>query len=300
MEFRPVPFDRRSAMPTAVHEWTRVDAGIWHSFHYWWAAELAKGLNNGLLPRPYYALAEPQTGFSVEDSDDAADDGIPEVWRDTPPRPARPDRREGDLLTLAAPARAVTTGAAANGEPDGWADVGEAGEPAAALVEDLTSDYPTRRLSIRHASGHRVVALVEFASPGNRNSAAKVDLFAGKIEEALLGGVHVLLTDLFPPNGPAPNGLHGAVLARFGRTHEPPPGKPLCCAAYRAGPVRRAYAEPLAVGDRPPTLPLFLTPDRHIPLDLAPSYAAAFDTVPWYWREVVEGTREHRPPSPRP
>ena len=294
-------------MPAAVHDWTRVDAGIWHAFHLSWASRLLGELNAGLLPRPYYALAEPQAGFAVEEpGDDEADTEAGFSWW-----------REGNCLALQvaenqspSPPEPTARGPSA-AEAAAWGVETSPGcpselglhtlaEPAAAQVEDLTPEYPTRRLSIRHASGHRVVALVEFASPGNRDSAAKVDRFAGKVEEALLGGVHVLLADLFPPNGPAPAGLHGTVLARFGRTYLPPPGKPLCCAAYRAGPVRRAYAEPLAVGDRPPTLPLFLTPDRHIPLDLAPSYASAFATVPWYWREVIEGVREHAPPPDRP
>ena len=41
-----------------VHDWTRVDAGIFHDFHHAWIEELKRELNGGLLPGDYYALAE--------------------------------------------------------------------------------------------------------------------------------------------------------------------------------------------------------------------------------------------------
>ena len=41
-----------------VHDWTRVDAGIFHHFHTSWMDEIAGALNAGLLPPDYYALAE--------------------------------------------------------------------------------------------------------------------------------------------------------------------------------------------------------------------------------------------------
>jgi hypothetical protein len=39
-----------------VHDWTRVDAGIFHDFHLGWIGELRGALNGGLLPEGYYAL----------------------------------------------------------------------------------------------------------------------------------------------------------------------------------------------------------------------------------------------------
>src|SRR6266481_2024783 len=41
-----------------IHDWTRVDAGIFHHFHHDWISEIARALNRGLLPDDYYALAE--------------------------------------------------------------------------------------------------------------------------------------------------------------------------------------------------------------------------------------------------
>jgi hypothetical protein len=41
-----------------VHDWARVDAGTFHTFHTVWISEIMKALNAGLLPAGYYALAE--------------------------------------------------------------------------------------------------------------------------------------------------------------------------------------------------------------------------------------------------
>ncbi len=50
-----------------IHDWTRVDAGIFHAFHLNWIAELNKALNNGLLPEGFYALPEQHAGSSIPD-----------------------------------------------------------------------------------------------------------------------------------------------------------------------------------------------------------------------------------------
>jgi hypothetical protein len=45
-----------------VHDWTRVDAGIFHAFHHDWITEISRALNRGLLPADYYALPEQIAG----------------------------------------------------------------------------------------------------------------------------------------------------------------------------------------------------------------------------------------------
>jgi len=45
-----------------IHDWTRVDAGIFHSFHTTWIGELTIRLNAGLLPPDYFALGEQVAG----------------------------------------------------------------------------------------------------------------------------------------------------------------------------------------------------------------------------------------------
>src|SRR5438132_2198996 len=50
-----------------VHDWTRVEAGIFHNFHLTWISEICKALNDGRLPEGYYALAEQHAGRSIPD-----------------------------------------------------------------------------------------------------------------------------------------------------------------------------------------------------------------------------------------
>jgi hypothetical protein len=45
-----------------IHDWRRVDAGIFHHFHQKWIGEIADALNNGLLPEEYYAMEEQYAG----------------------------------------------------------------------------------------------------------------------------------------------------------------------------------------------------------------------------------------------
>jgi hypothetical protein len=45
-----------------VHDWTRVDAGIFHAFHHYWISHISGALNRGLLPASYYALPEQLAG----------------------------------------------------------------------------------------------------------------------------------------------------------------------------------------------------------------------------------------------
>ena len=45
-----------------IHDWTRVNPGIFHHFHLEWIGDLSRVLNRGLLPSAYYALAEQIAG----------------------------------------------------------------------------------------------------------------------------------------------------------------------------------------------------------------------------------------------
>jgi hypothetical protein len=45
-----------------IHDWTRVNAGIFHDFHHEWISSIKRALNSGLLPPDYYAIAEQIAG----------------------------------------------------------------------------------------------------------------------------------------------------------------------------------------------------------------------------------------------
>ena len=254
--------------PVPIHDWTRAPAGAWHHFHYYWVAEIGRQLNGGVLPEPYYALAEPQGGFSVGGDGDGGDD--------------EPGARRfgGDLLTLQRGTDAGDGGIALADRP-----------PRATVTAPLSLTYRgPRRIAVRHGSGDRTVALIEVASPGNRHGVTKINAFCDKVEAALRGGVHVLLIDLFPPTALLPSGLHGEVVGRFGAAYEPPGGEPLAVASYRsAGEAASTFVEPLRPGDAPPTVPLFLTAERYVNLPLADGYAAAFAAAPRHHRAALDG-----------
>jgi hypothetical protein len=54
-----------------IHDWTRVDAGIFHDFHQAWMTQLRNALNGGELPPDYYALMERVSDTQFRESDEA-------------------------------------------------------------------------------------------------------------------------------------------------------------------------------------------------------------------------------------
>src|SRR5205823_11856079 len=103
--------------------------------------------------------------------------------------------------------------------------------------------------------------------------------FVQKTTELLDAGIHLLILDLFPPGKRDPQGIHGAIWSRYDEDNPfaLPAELPLTLAAYSAGAGVRAFIEPVAVGQALPEMPLFLTPNRYVPVPLEPAYQAAFD-----------------------
>ena len=244
-----------------IHDWTRVEPGIFHAFHVAWIAELQRALNDGLLPSEYYALAEQIAG-----------------------------RLGPDVLALERP-----MAPSPRGEGNGVVAL-ESAPPRTRFRVSSPDPYTTKakRVAIRHVSGHEVVALIEVVSPGNKNNCHGLRAFLGKIDEALAGGVHLLILDLFPPGPRDPEGLHPLIwgdtstaLDPDGEPFAPLADKPLSLMAYVAAPRREAYVEPVAVGDELPAMPLFLEPDGYVNAPLAPTYDAAWRALPAYWRDVL-------------
>ena len=176
-------------------------------------------------------------------------------------------------------------------------------EPDAAVFgEDPSYDAHTHAVALAvtadqievvdAGAGHRPVAGIVVASPGNKFDAAGVGRFVGSLIDRIEDEPGLVLIDLFPPERVDSRTLHGELMRRIGIPFDPPPDKPLCAVGYRSGPVKRAYAEPFAVGDPLPTVPLFLTPDRLVHLPLGPSYAAAKPVIGYWWEEALRGERE--------
>jgi hypothetical protein len=146
-----------------------------------------------------------------------------------------------------------------------------------------------KAVAIRHASNHRVVAIVEIVSPGNNSTRQSVRQFAEKAGEFLRAGIHLLIIDLFPPSARDPQGIHKAIWDQFlDNDFILPPDRPLTLAAYVGGPVPETFVNVTAVGMPVPDMPLFLTPHEYVPLPLETTYQAAWDAVPAFWQNSLQ------------
>jgi len=240
-----------------IHDWTRVDAGIFHHFHLEWIGDLSRVLNRGLLPPDYYALAEQIAGGLGPDVLTLQRPGIAAPETEEPP---------GGLALAAAPPRVRFRSRA---EPDQYA-------------------AKARTVVIRHTSHHRIIAMVEIVSPGNKSSRHRLRSFVDKAAQVLRSGIHLVIVDLFPPGPRDPQGIHKAIWDEFiENDFALPPDKPLTLAAYIGGPFPEAFIEPVEVGSSLVEMPLFLTPEVYIPLPLEATYHSAWEAVPSYWRDVL-------------
>lgn len=241
-----------------IHDWTLVEAGIFHAFHHRWISAISDTLNAGLLPPEYYALPEQQAaGFGPDvltlqgQGDPRADESV----------------EKGRSLTLLS-------------------------KPRTRFMSESDAEFYRKKKSsvvVRHVSGDRIVSMVEIVSPGNKSSQHAFRAFVDKACELLEARVHLLIVDPFPPGKRDPHGVHGAIWEEVrDEAFEPPDDKPLTLVAYESGLTTRAYIEPVAVGDILPEMPLFLEPDGYVPVPLESTYQTAFDVLPRRWRNVLE------------
>jgi hypothetical protein len=125
-------------------------------------------------------------------------------------------------------------------------------------------------------------------SPGNKNSRSALRSFVEKTLEFLGKGIHVLIVDLFPPSARDPQGIHKVIWDEVqDEPFELPPDKPLTLVAYSAGWPKRAYVEPVAVGDPLPDMPVFLDAGTYILAPLEATYLATWETCPEPMRELI-------------
>jgi hypothetical protein len=231
-----------------IHDWTRVDAGLFHAFHHGWIEELARALNRGVLPEDYFALPEQNIRGPIPDV-------LTLKLAGGSPEPTK--SAGGTAVAVRAPRTRLTQRA-------------EAGSYA----------RKASRITVRHRHGE-VVAVIEIISPGNKASQAEFRSLVEKSAELIRQGIHVLLIDLFPPGKRDPLGIHKAIWDQFQEEDlELPPDKPLTLVSYDAGPDYVAYVEFVGVGDDLPEMPLFLKPEIYVPTPLEATYVAAWDVFP--------------------
>jgi hypothetical protein len=240
-----------------VHDWTRVDAGLFHHFHQQWTVSLCNALNAGGLPPDYFALVEQKIQGPISDV----------LTLKLAPGPEAPRNGPVGLAVATAPPRArhvTRTGA------DTYA-------------------RKANRVTVRHRHGD-VVAIVEIVSPGNKGSRAELRAFVEKAADLIRQGIHLLVIDLFPPGPRDPQGIHKAIWDQFVEENfHLPPDKPLTLVSYSAGVERTAYVEPIAVGDVVPDMPIFLQSEFYIPAPLEPTYQSTWGLFPAPLKGLLEG-----------
>jgi Protein of unknown function (DUF4058) len=248
-----------------MHDWTLVAAGIFHAFHHNWISAISKTLNDGLLPRDYYALPEQQAAGFGPDVLTLQGEGGPRG--DEPVETGRP-------VTLLS-------------------------RPRTRFTAQSDAEFYRKKKSsvvVRHVSGDRIVSMIEIVSPGNKSNRHAFRAFVDKAWELLEARVHLLIVDPFPPGPRDPQGVHAAIWEEVqDEPFQPPADKPLTLVAYECGLTTRAYIEPLAVGGALPEMPLFLEPDGCVLIPLELTYQSAFNDLPLRWRRVLEPPASFRP-----
>ncbi len=191
----------------------------------------------------------------------------------------------------------------AGGLPEGYFAMSEA--DAEGPVSDVLDSFPPTRivtggeitagyarwadhLSVYLPQGE-LIAVVEILSRGNKDNTRGLRAFVRKAGKLLRRGVHLLVVDLFPPSARDPHGIHKLIWDRFkDEPFELPPDKPLTLAAYAAGSETVAYVENVAVGERLPDMPIFLTPDHYVPCPLEASYEVTWGVFPKALKGLLE------------
>jgi len=242
-----------------IHDWTRVPAGLFHHFHQDWTIEIARTLNQGILPSGLSALVEQRAGH-----------------------------REPDVLAIES--RSKRNRATGSSE----SNLATVDRPTTQIIRRSDKEIYSglsNRVVVRHHLG-RIVAVIEIISPGNKDSRAAVQDFVDKMIDLLRDGIHVLIVDLFPPTARDPHGIHKAIWDQIEEEDfQFPIGKDRILVSYETNSERVAYIEPVAVGDSLPDMPLFLSNYLHIQVPLELTYQATWTTLPAELRTAVETGR---------
>ena len=197
-----------------MHDWRKIESDLYYDFHFSWLLAIRDVLNSGLLGNEYYALAEQVTS-------EFKPDVVALTKRDQP-------------LTQA-------SGSA----------------PTVALLDQgrMTNQLRKRnRLSIRHVSHDRVVAVIEIVSPGNKDDKKACADFVRKAFDLLAMRINFLYIDPFAPTDQDLYGLHARIWKKLlpkKTAHHATADQPLMSVSYTCldNDEIQAAIEWFAVGD---------------------------------------------------
>ena len=224
------------------------DLTSWEGFHGQWPAVIVQQLRKQ-LPAGYVAEPRVHSGSHVEID-------IAAFEKDISPSP-------------------FATGEGVGGATAVWAPP----QPSIA-VETTLPDYDEYEVRIYDARrGRHLVAAIEIVSPANKDRPEHRNVFIAKCAALLQKGVAVSLIDLATIRH---FNLYAELLALIGHSDptlgaEPAPLYAASCRWIRRGKrtLLEAWSHALTVGQPLPTLPLWLTGDLVVPLDLERSYEQA-------------------------
>ena len=152
-------------------------------------------------------------------------------------------------------------------------------EPTLVIDADLADHYDYEVLVYDQSRARQLVAAIEIVSPGNKDRPESRRAFATKCAALLQQGVCVSIVDLVTTRN---FNLYAELLAFIDRSDpafapSPPPIYAVTCRARMIGqaPKLEAWAYPMAVGMPLPQLPIWLSDDQNVMLDLEGSYEDA-------------------------
>jgi len=240
-----------------IHDWAPVPAGLFHHFHQQWAGSICNALNARCLPRGFYALLEQNAAGVILDV----------VTLQRIPRARDRHQQSGGIAVFEVPPKTRFVSQASD--------------------EDLYA-AKADRIAIYNPLGD-VVSVIVLVSPGNKSSRHALRSFVDRTLDFLRQGVDVLIVDLFPPGTRDPQGIHKSIWDEVREElFELPPDKPATLAAYAVAVPKRAYVEPVAVGDPLPDMPVFLDCDTYILAPLEATCLATWNKCPEPLRELIE------------
>ncbi|MFO0846425.1 MAG: DUF4058 family protein, partial [Gemmataceae bacterium] len=214
----------------------------WESFHTSWAGTIADALNEDLLPEGYFAEEHTHMGPRIEIDVATFDEAEAASGRGVATAPAR-------VWTPPAP-NAVLEGAF----PDSF-----------------------EVLVFESEGGARLVAAIELVSPANKDRAGHRRAFAIKCASYLVRGIGLIVVDVVTSRQA---NLHDEVLELLRQAAPVAGATGLYAAAYR--PIVRegkeqieVWTSALAVGQALPVLPLSLSAELCLPIDLEATYTTA-------------------------
>ena len=250
-----------------VHDWTKIFDGAFHHFHQTWVVAISRTLNAGLLPDGYYAAAEQVVGGP-----------------------------NADVVTLDA-----WQPVAANGQGERLPDYMSGGVALADHPPKVKYQFETERrhyagkadhIALRHVSSHRLIAVIEIISPGNKNNNRALESLRKKVNLLLDEGVHLLLVDMLPPGPVDPHGLPLALsITDQSEVPSATDAEPFTLFSVRcaaAGDILSGFVELVSREQTLPDMPLFLNEERYISVPLESTYQDAWQGVPAPWKKMID------------